>query len=118
MPKVIDGNSSRRDFLKFLASSTMALSGVELAKTYLSDPSINGAYAKGGYKLDPWTGDDFTFGHLLRDGKVPKFKCQSKTKVDTVIVGGGMAGLACAYNLKDQSYLLLDQYDNLGGQSR
>lgn len=119
MPKIIDGNSSRRDFLKFLASSTLALSGVELAKTYLSEfDQSSSVYAKGGYKLDPWTGDDFTFGHLLRDGKVPKFKCQSKTKVDTVIVGGGMAGLSCAYNLKDQNFLLLDQYDNLGGQSR
>ncbi len=120
MSKVIDGSSTRRDFLKFLASSALALSGVELAKTYLSDGSNVGsaAYGKGSYKLDPWTGDDFRFGHLLRDGKIPKFKCASESKVDTVIVGGGMAGLTCAFNLKDQSFLLLDQFDDLGGQSR
>ena len=38
--------------------------------------------------------------------------------MDFVIVGGGMAGLASAYYLRDHNFLLLEQYDTLGGQSR
>lgn len=70
------------------------------------------------YKIGPWTGDDFTIGHRLRLNDLPKFPDKAEKKVDFIIVGGGVAGLTTAWNLRDHDYLLLEQYDELGGQSR
>lgn len=70
------------------------------------------------YKIAPWTGDDFTLGHRLRANDLPAFSNQADKKIDFVIVGGGMSALAAAYKLKDHDFLLLEQYDELGGQSR
>lgn len=71
-----------------------------------------------GYKVAPWTGDDFTFGHRLRDAQLPKFPIDAEKTVEFVIIGGGIGGLTSAYFLKDHDFLLLEQYDQLGGQSR
>lgn len=70
------------------------------------------------YKLLPWSGDDFTRGHQLRNGDVPKLPDKVEKTVDFIIVGGGLAGLTSAYYLRDHNFLLLEQYDQLGGQSR
>lgn len=111
-------NASRRDFLKIL--------------TCLASCNFGGAFAADGsekkralekettgasYRVKPWTGDDFTLGHQLRDGKLPKFPDKADAKTDFVIVGGGMAGLACGYFLKNHDFLLLEQYANTGGTS-
>lgn len=70
------------------------------------------------YTIAPWTGDDFTLGHQLRHKKLPKFPDVPDEKVDFVIVGGGIAGLTAALYMDNENYLLLEQYDELGGQSR
>jgi protoporphyrinogen oxidase len=71
------------------------------------------------YKISQWTGDDFKLGHMLRDGMpaktIPK---NAEREVEFVIIGGGIAGLSSAYYLKDHDFLLLEQYSELGGQSR
>ena len=70
------------------------------------------------YEIAPWTGDDFRRGHQLRDAAVPAASLADEKHVDFVIVGGGLAGLTAAHYLKDSDFLLLEQYDDLGGQSR
>lgn len=70
------------------------------------------------YPVLPWTGDNFTRGHELRNGDLPQFPEHIERTYDFVIVGGGIAGLTSAYFLKDHDYLLLEQYDQLGGNSR
>ena len=70
------------------------------------------------YKLKPWTGDNFTIGHRLRLNDLPKFPDNAEKTIDFVIVGGGVSGLTAAYNLKDQDFLLLEQYADLGGHAR
>lgn len=75
--------------------------------------------AKANYKISEWTGDDFKLGHMLRDSlpakTIPK---NAEREVEFVIIGGGIAGLSSAFYLKDQDVLLLEQYSELGGQSR
>lgn len=125
---------SRRKFLQNLAllagcqyfgGDVFAAPVKNAAKAPATKPS-GGAAAKAGaiktpakYKLAPWTqGDDFTMGHKLRAGEWPKFPEKAERSVDFVIVGGGVAGMTAAYNLRDQNFLLLEQYGELGGHAR
>jgi len=111
---IVTTDSSRREFLKQAAFLIAGLNGA------IALHGTNGsmAEARDGYKIGPWTGDDFTVGHQLRDGKIPKFPSQASEKADFVIVGGGLAGLSCAHYLRDSKFLLLEQYEDLGGHSR
>ncbi|MBY0377212.1 MAG: FAD-dependent oxidoreductase, partial [Gammaproteobacteria bacterium] len=70
------------------------------------------------YRINPWTGDISHNGHDLREGIVPKLPDEAERSVDFVIVGGGLSGLSAAYFLRDENFVLLEQYDTLGGQSR
>lgn len=107
--------TSRREFLKNLVlksiGTSLAMGG---AYSLLGDK----AEARRRYKIHDWTGDNFKVGHRLRDLKTPKFPKYAEKKVDVVILGGGLAGLSTAYFLKDRDFLLLEQYDDLGGHSR
>lgn len=103
--------STRREFIKRV--SQLAL-GATAGYHLLTEPG----QAKSHYKLGDWTGDDFKMGHRLRDLKLPKAPQFADKTVDVVILGGGLAGLATAHFLKDRDFLLLEQYDQFGGQSR
>jgi len=93
--------TSRRDFLKYLAF----LAGAGVTGTFnLSGSRIWAADTESPFKVMPWAGDDFTRGHALRDGNLPAFPDKADEHVDFVIVGGGMAGLACAYFLRDKDF--------------
>jgi protoporphyrinogen oxidase len=70
------------------------------------------------YKVSQWTGDDFTIGHKFRMNESPNFSDTPEKTYDFVIVGGGVSGLTCAHYLRDHDILLLEQYDQLGGNSR
>jgi protoporphyrinogen oxidase len=116
---------SRRQFLRDLSRQLTTACGLNLA--YLLANQFGAAYGKddyllsggkSGYKIAPWTGDDFTTGHKLRNHELPAIPAHAEKDVDFVIVGGGMAGLASAYYLQNHNFLLLEQYDALGGQSR
>lgn len=119
-----DRFESRRRFLKSLGLLLGCQQlGAEVfaspAKTTKAKTIAESAKPKGApYKLGPWTGDDFSMGHKMRAGEFPKFPDKAEKKVDFVIVGGGVAGLTAAYNLKDHDFLLLEQYADLGGNSR
>jgi len=105
---------NRREFL-------LRLSGMLSAAYILDGVDTTGkTLAKGSpeYEISPWTGDDFTLGHRMRSGDGPTLPKHVHAKVDFVIVGGGMAGLASAYRLRNENFLLLEQYDDLGGTSR
>lgn len=83
-----------------------------------SQALANEVKLKSDVKLLPWTGDDFTFGHRLRNSEIPRFPKASERNIDFVIVGGGMAALTAAHHLKDHDYLLLEQYQETGGNAR
>lgn len=103
---------SRRSFLKSLAMTLCAQQLLNSAKA----AEQTAKQAK--YKLAAWTGDEFTLGHRLRIGDLPPLPEKAERKVDFVIVGGGISGLTAAFNLKDQDFLLLEQYADLGGHAR
>lgn len=105
---------SRRQFLQNLARQLTTASGLELAYALSGTPTS----AASSCKVSPWKGDDFSVGHKLRNHDLPIMPEKSERTVDFVIVGGGMAGLTAAYYLRDHNFLLLEQYDALGGQSR
>ncbi len=112
------GPTSRREFLKTLSWLFAAGVSGPVGDLFRYDEAAPAVKAKKPYKLGPWTGDDFLLGHKLRMDELPKLPTESERNVDFVIVGGGIAGLTTAYYLKDQDFLLLEQYDELGGQAR
>lgn len=123
---------SRRRFVKMAGGLFLALSaGGGALEAKQQDKSLKqgsqasrggGAAATGrrksGFELGDWRGDDFTMGHKLRNGEVPQFGKMESSQVDFVIVGGGMAALTAAYRLRHENFLLLEQYQETGGQSR
>lgn len=107
---------SRRNFLAALVGLTG--SSVLWENLISTSPS----QAAPGYKISPWLGDDFAVGHKMRNGELP-YTPESVEKLprerhDFVIVGGGLAALAAAYKLKGQDFVLLEQYQETGGQAR
>lgn len=78
----------------------------------------SGVFQEHRFELAPWSGDDFTRGHELRDVSFPTSAIRSSRVVDFVVVGGGLAGLTAAHYLKDHDVLILEQYPYTGGQSR
>lgn len=115
---------SRRAFLQLMtALAGSGLSGIVSAagasQLHNAAPGANllAENKSKAYTVLPWKGDDFALGHRLRDGEMPKFPDVADRKADFVIVGGGMAGLACAHFLKGNDILLLEQYAEPGGTS-
>lgn len=110
---------SRRKFIQALGALLLAGSADGLASLIQSAEAAAPKKAKKQYRVSQWTGDDFTRGHQFRSGDLPKNLSDTPDKtVDFVIIGGGVAGLTTAFYLRDQDFLLLEQYDQLGGQSR
>lgn len=114
---------SRRQFLEAVSRHLTTASGLGLAYALSSNwsPAWAGEEllnSKSGYRIAPWTGDDFTVGHKLRNHELPEIPKNVEKEVDFVIVGGGISGLSTAYYLQNHNFLLLEQYENLGGQSR
>lgn len=64
------------------------------------------------------TGASFSLGHLIRNGDLKK--AAYSTSVETLLVGGGIAGLSAAWWLKRngyQNFRLLELEANVGGNS-
>jgi protoporphyrinogen oxidase len=108
---------SRRGFLRNLG----LLLGFQILSPAAFAADKAGSKTKAGsaaHKLAPWTGDEFALCHKLRVGDFGALPQKCEKKVDFVIVGGGVAGLTAAYNLKDHDFLLLEQCADLGGHAR
>ncbi len=66
-------------------------------------------------------GQDFTIGHRLRDGFRPQPANDAWSEVEIVIVGGGAAGLAAAWKLRQagrDDFVVLELEAVAGGTSR
>lgn len=116
-----DEQSSRREFLQQLAllfCGLTASSGLSVSSQLQALAADKAPPLKSNVKLLPWTGDDFTFGHRLRNSEIPKFPTASERNIDFVIVGGGLAALTAAHRLRNNDYLLLEQYAQTGGNAR
>ena len=119
-------NIDRRQFLRKLSGLLAAgYVGGQLDLDAVAAPLAKGQTdgkpaqsVRSDYLLSKWTGDDFTLGHRLRSGDGPSLPKHAEAKVDFVIVGGGISALASAYDLRDHNFLLLEQYDALGGTAR
>jgi len=58
---------------------------------------------------------DMEFGHLVFEGN--SYTQGPEIKLETLVVGGGIAGLAAAYSLRDQDFILCELSNQLGGTS-
>jgi protoporphyrinogen oxidase len=59
--------------------------------------------------------NDMPAGHLVFESH--QFPIKKTVKTDYLIVGGGIAGISAAYQLKDKDFLLFEVSDMLGGTS-
>src|SRR5262245_56482195 len=62
-------------------------------------------------------GEDFGFGHRLRDGHAFTLPLPSE-KRDVVIICGCIAGLRAAHSLRDLNILVLEREPVVGGHAR
>ncbi len=59
---------------------------------------------------------DYSVGHMMMESQ--NWKEENAEEISTVIVGGGLAGMAAAWKLRDQEdFLLFELSDRLGGTS-
>lgn len=97
---------NRRDFMKFGA---LALSPILIK--YLNDWTQG--TVENDFEIEILS--DAAVGHILRESKdYPKGET---LKTDYLIVGGGIAGLSAAYELRKEDFLLCELSDYLGGSS-
>jgi len=106
------GLISRRRFLKtaFWSTGTLILSGFGLSRV-LGNPKRRQFPGR-------IVGASSDIGHLARGGDLPQPK--DIVSVDTVIIGGGIAGLSAAHKLKKNGYkdfVLLEMESHVGGNS-
>jgi protoporphyrinogen oxidase len=90
----------RRDFIQVSSLSLAALlvEGCELSQAF-----------------DIEFKNDMPFGHLVFESQ--SFPVTKHLKTDYLIVGGGIAGMSAAYQLRDKNFLLFEVSDMLGGTS-
>ena len=93
----------RRDFIK--TSSLLALPSI-LSSCRLPT-------RKPGYEVEVQS--DVDIGHLLMQSK--SFETGKTVSIETLIVGGGIAGMSAAYHLKNREFVLCELSDQLGGSS-
>lgn len=90
----------RRDFIQISSLSLAALlvEGCEVSN-----------------KFDIEFKSDLSVGHLAFEGQ--QFPTTKKLNTEYLIVGGGIAGMSAAYQLRNQDFLLFELSDTLGGSS-
>jgi protoporphyrinogen oxidase len=97
---------NRRDFMKL---SALALSPVLIK--YLNDWTQG--TVENDFEIEILS--DAAVGHILRESK--EYPRGESLTTDFLIVGGGIAGLSAAYELREKDFLLCELSDYLGGSS-
>lgn len=67
------------------------------------------------YSFEIEVSSDMNVGHLLMKSR--EFEHGEQVSIETLIVGGGIAGLSAAYQLAGRDFLLCELSDQLGGTS-
>lgn len=104
-------NSTRRGFLKGAAA------GIAFSTVGCSEQSVDGIARSVDGSL---TGADRKRGHKVKENE-GHAEIKSRRKIKTLIVGGGVAGLSCAYELNNKGYkdfILLELEEKVGGNAR
>jgi len=123
----VNEEQSRRQFIQGLGALLVSGTSASLQGLLMNSTAAlaktegvgKGKPAAAKYRVSNWTGDDFIRGHQFRTGDLPTgFSEHPEKTIDVIIIGGGIAGLTSAYYLRQHDFLLLEQYDDLGGQSR
>ncbi len=90
----------RRNFIKISSVSLAAL-------------LVEGCDYQDKYKIE--FRNDMSIGHLVMESH--QFPIKNSLDTNILIVGGGIAGLSSAYQLKDHDFLLFELSDAVGGSS-
>ncbi len=101
-------SQSRRDFIKFVVTGSVT-AGCPIDSTLLAAPPD----APTTPLIDS---EHFEVCHQVRDGHTFERPAPAQ-KAAIVIIGGGVAGLAAAYFLRGQDFLLLEKEDHFGGNA-
>jgi len=99
-------SGNRRDFIRFVVAGAVA-AGCPIDMSLLAAPAANAPSVEG---------EDNKICHQVRDGKIFT-RPPVSAKLDVVIVGGGMSGLAAAYKLQNRDFLLLEKEPHWGGNA-
>lgn len=70
------------------------------------------------FQLGEWTGDSFAPMHAIRDGKWNRPLPAAERRVEVVVVGCGIAGLAVASMLDDLDLIMLEREAEPGGNAK
>lgn len=98
---------NRRDFLKY-GALTLSPVVIKFAHDYsTAQPLPN---------FDIEILSDAAVGHILRQSKTYPVRPEAQ-QTDYLIVGGGIAGLSAAYQLREQDFMLCELSERLGGSS-
>ncbi|MGH1339856.1 MAG: FAD-dependent oxidoreductase [Aureispira sp.] len=97
---------NRRDFLKYGA---LTLSPIVLKVAH----DASQATPTSSFEIEILS--DAAVGHILRESQ--QYPKGVTKQTDYLIVGGGIAGLSAAYELRDQDFLLCELSERLGGSS-
>ncbi len=83
-------------------------------------PTTTLTVAIGGLPFAPtWFGDSFASGGFpFHSPEDPPQWAHLDEHVDVAIIGGGLSGLATAYNLRDRDWALFDLRDRFGGSAQ
>lgn len=97
----------RKEFLKLIGKSTAILLTSPFACTFQKPPEYP-------YEIH----NDAALAHQIYLDKDNSFgKSRGLLKTKNLIIGGGLAGLSAAYQLKNQDFYLVELSDRLGGSS-
>lgn len=109
---------TRRDFIDGFACTVVAGSALAPARA-----AATPAYPPGLHGLRGSTAQDYATAHAVRDGaRYRMLDHPIDERVDCVVIGAGIGGLASAYFLRqaspDARLLILDNHDDFGGHAR